>query len=133
MHTKWRQLANVQSDQSGGPEEEVMAINGKIPRVRLSVLIATIIIIGFGSDSLWAGRLLSLGANTQAGGVNLNGTVAVGAISVVPGQARAFRWTEAGGAVDLGFSPTPGNFPFSSASGISDDGSVIVGFCSAGT
>ena len=83
-----------------------MAINGKIPRVRLWAGIATLVIVGLQSDSSWAGRLLWLGPNTQAGGVNLDGTIAVGALSVVPGQARAFRWTEAGGAVDLGLSPT---------------------------
>ena len=34
--------------------------------------------LGFVSDAAFAGRLISLGANTQAGGVNLDGSVVVG-------------------------------------------------------
>ena len=70
-------------------------------------------------------------ANSEANGVSGDGSIVVG--SAFPGNApfldsRAFRWTPAGGMVDLGFLP---NGSYSEASAISRDGSTIVGWSDA--
>jgi len=56
-------------------------------------------------------------------GVSDDGSVVVGESSSASGT-QAFRWTSAGGMVGLGFLP---GIAFSAASGVSADGSVIVG------
>ncbi|MCL6420733.1 autotransporter domain-containing protein [Aestuariirhabdus haliotis] len=69
----------------------------------------------------------SLGGETEAYGINANGSVAVGqSYDSVDGQYRAFRWTQAGGMVSLG--TLAGSTGTSIARGISADGTVIVGF-----
>jgi probable HAF family extracellular repeat protein len=76
---------------------------------------------------LWEnGSILDLGsldgsAGSGALGVNADGTVVVGASGIY-----AFRWTAAGGMVDLG--NLGGDF--SAAQGVSADGSVVVGSAS---
>src|SRR5215472_8570769 len=65
------------------------------------------------------------GTSSFAAGVSANGTVVVGN-SCCLGIARmsqAFRWTAASGMVSLG----PFQFLFSSANGVNDDGTVVVG------
>jgi probable HAF family extracellular repeat protein len=96
------------------------------------------VVVG-GAQSPTTGQFTAFRWTAQGGMVDLGGlgaptssysvAVAVSADgSVVVGQAdaglnqHAFRWTSAGGMVDLGSGDT-----FSSALGISDDGSVVVG------
>ncbi|MBX3381877.1 MAG: hypothetical protein KF864_00045 [Phycisphaeraceae bacterium] len=68
-----------------------------------------------------------LGTNlANASGVSGDGTVVTGHSVTFGGPARAFRWTEGGGALDLG---TIGGFSSSWGSAISHDGSTIVGEC----
>ena len=66
------------------------------------------------------------GANpvATANGVSADGTVIVGR-TTTPAGTEAFRWTSGGGMVSLGDFPTGGTE--STATAISDDGSVIVG------
>jgi autotransporter-associated beta strand protein/probable HAF family extracellular repeat protein len=67
-------------------------------------------------------------AESVANGVNANGSVVVGTAEV-SGTSQAFLWTASGGMVGLGTGPGANS---SSASGVSDDGSVIAGSMSAG-
>jgi probable HAF family extracellular repeat protein len=60
---------------------------------------------------------------SSANGVNADGSVVVGLTSIGSGF-HAFRWTSAGGMVDLG---TLGS-NVSSATAVNSDGSVIVGY-----
>lgn len=60
----------------------------------------------------------------NASGVSGDGSVITGHSITFGGPSRAFRWTEGGGAVDLG---TIGGWTSSWASAISHDGSTIVG------
>ena len=57
--------------------------------------------------------------------VSADGTVIVGGSTSANGFSEAFMWTEAGGTVGLG--DLPGGDFCSTATGVSDDGSVIVG------
>ncbi|MDL1903795.1 PEP-CTERM sorting domain-containing protein [Synechococcales cyanobacterium CNB] len=66
---------------------------------------------------------------SQAKAVSGDGSIVVGSSrggGASNGLAEAFRWTEQTGMVGLGFLPG-GSYKSSSASGISDDGKVIVG------
>lgn len=81
---------------------------------------------------------LAFGSRPEARGVSSDGSVIVGTVFtpflVIPAISisflEAFRWTEATGMVALG---TPGPGTFSGATGVSGDGSVIVGFRDGGT
>jgi probable HAF family extracellular repeat protein len=64
------------------------------------------------------------GSGSAATGVSADGSVVVGVARNAAGQARAFRWTEAGGMQDLGTLLLGGS---SRASAVSADGSVVVG------
>lgn len=65
------------------------------------------------------------GTRCEARAASLNGAVVVGAgNSIEDAEARAFRWTAAGGMQDLG--ALPGD-TWSRALGVSDDGTTIVG------
>jgi probable HAF family extracellular repeat protein len=64
---------------------------------------------------------------SYAYGMSRDGTTIVGVSYSTPGQ-QAFRWTQGGGIVSLGFLPTlPTQSLFSSAEAANQDGSVIVG------
>jgi probable HAF family extracellular repeat protein len=74
------------------------------------------------------------GIGSAANAVNVDGTIVVGQMSATQfGQTglNAFRWTQALGAMPLGTLQTGGGLlplaPFSSASGVSDDGTVVAG------
>ena len=62
---------------------------------------------------------------TLANGVSGSGSVVVGQRHS-PGGGEAFMWSEASGIVGLGF--LPGVTPQSTALGVSEDGSVVVGY-----
>jgi probable HAF family extracellular repeat protein len=71
----------------------------------------------------------SLGRGS-AWGVSDDGSIVVGPMpDEVTGDSRAFRWTEATGMVDLG--DLPGGDVRASATAISGDGRVIVGYSSS--
>ncbi len=74
------------------------------------------------------GPLAGGGSTSLALAVSANGPpVIVGQAGASPGGPRAFRWTQATGAVALG--SLPGGGPDNSAAtGVSQDGSVVVGF-----
>jgi probable HAF family extracellular repeat protein len=103
------------------------------------------VVVGFGFSSdvaplpfeafLWTQATGMVGLGNLAGGtfggangVSANGSVVVGSSSngnpFTP-RTEAFRWTQATGMVGLG--DLPGGSFFSSATGVSGDGSVIVG------
>jgi len=71
---------------------------------------------------IWLGTLG--GDVSSAHGVSADGSVVVGWARNAAGQARAFRWTAAGGMQNLGTLPGGG---WSEALGVSADGSVVVG------
>jgi probable HAF family extracellular repeat protein len=94
----------------------------------------------FGEAFVWteAGGMKGLGhLNAEAEGfvgsiaydVSENGGVVVGVSSVLQGtglaSSEAFRWTESSGMVSLG--DLPGDGVYSSAFGVSGDGSIIIG------
>ena len=68
-------------------------------------------------------------------GVNADGSVVVGAsyYATLSGLNvnEAFRWTQAGGMAALGFISSAYAYPTSTASGVSGDGSIVVGSSSA--
>src|SRR5215813_9710210 len=64
------------------------------------------------------------GTSSSAAAVNADGTVVVGQSGSTSGD-RAFRWTAAGGMVNMGV--LPGGHYSSWAGGVSADGSVIIG------
>jgi uncharacterized membrane protein len=66
--------------------------------------------------------------SAQVRAVSADGTTVVGSYNAGAG-ARAFRWTEASGLIDLGNHPLGGA---TEATGVSGDGSVIVGSGSVG-
>jgi probable HAF family extracellular repeat protein len=78
--------------------------------------------------------LLSGGYDSStASGVSADGSVVVGTASGADGQ-QAFRWTDGGGMIGLGFLPLPGGgvIPdYSFAAGVSGDGSAVVGYSEA--
>ncbi|MFO1501051.1 MAG: hypothetical protein U1G07_22120 [Verrucomicrobiota bacterium] len=63
----------------------------------------------------------------MATAVTADGSVVVGQ-SDSAGRSRAFRWTETGGLQDLGVIDGDSE---SAATGISDDGALVVGISSA--
>jgi probable HAF family extracellular repeat protein len=77
------------------------------------------------------GQTLDLGTLTEDGqsigrGVSADGGVVAGLATVEGGWQHAFRWTEAGGMVDLG-SAAGGARDQARAMGVSDDGAVVFG------
>ena len=66
---------------------------------------------------------------SSASGVSADGSVVVGGSTYsVYGYTQAFRWTSDGGMVGLGYPPgEPLVEPFSTATGVSGDGLVVVG------
>ena len=89
-----------------------------------------------GSGMIGLGYLPSH-TNSSATAVNGDGSVIVGISSsqspefelfVAPGDGQAFRWTAGSGMVGLGYLPGYSN---SIATGVSADGSVIVGTCTS--
>ena len=71
-----------------------------------------------------------------AAGISADGSVVVGQYAPTINNSIvnvAFRWTAVTGAVSLGALPMPQRTPFSSATGVSADGSVVVGFSSSFT
>jgi probable HAF family extracellular repeat protein len=84
------------------------------------------------------GGMVDLGAlpgqvNSYASGISADGNVVVGYSTGIYGQGgyRAFRWTAAGGMVDLGTLPDNNTSYISDfPTGVSADGSVVVGFSS---
>jgi probable HAF family extracellular repeat protein len=70
--------------------------------------------------------------HSSATGVSANGSVVVGFSYLGPNccNIRAFRWTAAGGIVEL--PPLPGD-QFTSATGVSADGSAAIGFSNSTT
>ena len=75
---------------------------------------------------------LSGGNDSQAVGVNADGTVVVGSSYATRNgtNAEAFRWTQAGGMAGLGFLPGGG---YSEAAGVNADGTVVVGLGGLGS
>ncbi|MEB3123258.1 MAG: PEP-CTERM sorting domain-containing protein [Snowella sp.] len=108
---------------------------------QLSAITKTLILTGFSALSLWtaptqAASFRGLGlpyssyfSSYYANGVSADGSVIAGRsdyiIDSIPVSSEAFRWTESGGMVDLGY--LPDDFSYSDANGVSADGSVIVG------
>ncbi len=86
--------------------------------------------------SLWDGAWTSLpGLGSSSGGttgtaydISADGQTIVGLMWISPGEAHAFRWTAAGGTVDL----APGVGFSSRANAVSNDGSTVVGWRSSG-
>lgn len=76
------------------------------------------------------GTLQNVSGNSRANGINADGSVIVGFSAAPQGPNgssyyHAFRWTSAGGMLDLGtINNTEG---FSTANAVSSDGSVVVG------
>lgn len=72
---------------------------------------------------------LSGGNFSYASAVNGDGSVIVGDANIGGGGSpvRAFRWTQAGGMVNLGVIGTVYSSSASNATGVSSDGSVVVG------
>lgn len=74
------------------------------------------------------------GNSSEARGVSLDGSVIVGHSTSVnaptwPPFNEAFRWTQAGGMIGLGF--LPGGAPLSDGTSVSGDGSIVVGYSSS--
>lgn len=69
------------------------------------------------------------GSSSEAHGASLDGSVITGTAYNGASEKRAFRWTEAGGMVDLGNFKNGG---WVEGWAISDDGSVIAGFARDG-
>jgi probable HAF family extracellular repeat protein len=69
----------------------------------------------------------SLGYGSVAASVSADGATVVGWAVLSGGINHAFRWTAAGGMQDLGV--LPGQV-YSAATGVSDDGTIVVGRCS---
>ena len=65
-----------------------------------------------------------LGNSANVYHVSADGSVIVGAFSNGDGQRRPFRWSQSGGFQDLGILPGAARV---SATGVSADGSVVVG------
>lgn len=72
---------------------------------------------------------IGLGTYSAATAVSADGTTVVGYSETSEAARHAFRWTEAGGLEDL--EDLPGGSDDSAATGVSGDGSVIVGAGSA--
>ncbi len=85
-----------------------------------AVLFSCLSSVGLAADIVDPG---TLGSQVRAAGIAGDGSVVVG-VSQTTGN-RAFRWTSADGMQDLGLLPSG---TFSDATGISSDGSTIVGF-----
>ena len=67
------------------------------------------------------------GNQSEANGVSADGAVVVGWSNFPGGAQQAFRWTQATGAVGLGFLPGGGGLFGSQATAVSANGSVVVG------
>jgi len=63
----------------------------------------------------------------RASAVSADGSVVVGESGFVSSEAKAWRWTQAGGMTELGPFPASG-YIGSGATGVSADGSVVVGY-----
>lgn len=63
----------------------------------------------------------------QAWAISADGSVIVGEFYPPAGTVSAFRWTAAGGMVDLGF-PSGSTANEGHAEGVSDDGNTVIGF-----
>ncbi len=71
--------------------------------------------------------------SSEATDLSANGTVIVGHGRPSEEVVEAFHWTAETGMVGLGHLPSPIEIPYSAASSVSADGSVIVGFSTSGT
>ena len=96
--------------------------------------------VGLGFISGAPNKVFSLGGNSPwswASAVSSNGAVVVGygsfSGSASLSQTEAFRWTQATGVVGLGFIGGGGSNPSSYATGVDEDGSIIVGQSSNAT
>ena len=69
--------------------------------------------------------MIGLGKHSHAAAASSDGAVVVGTDYSVGNPSAAFRWTEATGMVGLGYLPGADS---STASGVSADGSVVVGY-----
>jgi len=93
------------------------------------------VVVGVSLDEAFswtaAGGTVDLGVQGRATGVDYDGGVIVGqgGVSGDEDTVQAFRWTEATGAVGLGFLDTADNAN-SEATGVNSDGSVVVGLAS---
>jgi probable HAF family extracellular repeat protein len=70
--------------------------------------------------------------SSEATDLSANGTVIVGQGRPSEDEVEAFRWTAETGMVGLGHLPSSIDLPYSAASSVSVDGSVIVGFSTSG-
>ena len=91
-------------------------------------------LVALGAGEAGAATFISLGPGTQIANleitqhpVSADGSVVVGTRANAS-STEAFRWTQATGVQGLGFLPAPGGTsPSSSPSGVSSDGSTVVG------
>ncbi|MCO6043656.1 hypothetical protein NG895_07030 [Aeoliella sp. ICT_H6.2] len=109
------------------------------PRGLLRIHLPLIILFTTSMDSIAAAEFIPLGhlspgyPNSFPGDISGDGSVVAGEALVANGNVHdAFRWTESTGLVELGVSDYQDNGVTATASGISRDGSVIVGGSSEG-
>jgi probable HAF family extracellular repeat protein len=89
-----------------------------------------------GGGMVGLGDLPGGGFGSYANAVSADGSVIVGSSRAASDYTHAFRWTAGGGMQDLGLMPGYGSWatpPLSVATGVSADGSVVVGFASSPT
>jgi probable HAF family extracellular repeat protein len=92
-------------------------------RILTLVAVAVLCITSFFTDQAQAYYFQGFGSDSLAWAVSANGSTVVGNIGVGAAQ-QAFRWTQSGGMVGMGYLPGQTR---SSAWGVSADGSVVVG------
>jgi probable HAF family extracellular repeat protein len=92
-------------------------------RILTLVAVAVLCITSFFTDQAQAYYFQGFGSDSLAWAVSANGSTVVGNSGVGAAQ-QAFRWTQSGGMVGMGYLPGQNR---SSAWGVSADGSVVVG------
>ncbi len=102
---------------------KMQTIQGLIRALLSASLLSVVATTGWTQTLTWLGTLPG-GSSSAAHGVSRDGSVVVGAALNAAGWSRPFRWTAAGGMIDLG---TLGGVSDSYALGVSANGQVVVG------